>query len=193
MKQALRAIRSSFLLLALFSVLLGGVYPLMVTALAQIAFHHKANGSLIEGGEKIIGSRLLGQEFSEAKYFWGRLSATTPAYNAAASSGSNLSPANPKLLEAVNARLAALKKADPRNKLPVPVDLVTASGSGLDPHISVEAARYQLPRVARARHLSEQKIAALIEEHTSDADFGVLGAPYVNVLTLNHALDALAQ
>ncbi len=125
---------------------------MVVTGLAQGLFHHKANGSLVERGGKIIGSHLLGQEFTHAKYFWGRLSATTPPYNAGASGGSNLGPANPKLLEAANARIAALKKADPKNKAPIPVDLVTASGSGLDPDISIAAAEYQVARVARARN-----------------------------------------
>lgn len=189
MNRFLFNLRASFTLLLIMTVLLGGVYPLLVTGLSQALFNNRANGSTIEWADKIIGSTLLGQQFESPKYFWGRLSATTPPYNPAASSGSNLSVANPKLLEAANARIAALQKADPQNKHPIPVDLVSASGSGLDPHISVEAMRYQLPRVAKARGMKQEAVEALAAKATSAPFSGLLGAPYVNVVKLNLALD----
>jgi K+-transporting ATPase ATPase C chain len=181
--------RIALVLSLLLSFLVGFVYPLLVMGVAQVFFPHHANGSLIERNGKVIGSSLLGQEFSDPQYFWGRLSATTPPYNAAASGASNFSPANPKLLEAVNARVAALKQADPQNKARIPVDLVTASGSGLDPHISIAAAEYQAGRVARTRGMKEEIVKALIKKHTETAGFGLLGDAYVNVVNLNLALD----
>lgn len=172
-----------------FTLLLGLLYPLLVMALSQTLFHHKANGSLIGREETVMGSALLGQSFEQPKYFWGRLSATLPPYNATASAASNMSPANAKLLKAVNARIAALQKADPKNKAKIPVELVTASGSGLDPHISVKAAEYQLRRVATYRNMKDKDVRELLEFYTQDNAFGLLGEPYVNVVQLNMALD----
>jgi K+-transporting ATPase ATPase C chain len=182
-------LRPSLTLFLTLTILTGIVYPLAVTGIAQLIFSHQANGSLIKRDGKIIGSELIGQKFDEPKYFWGRLSATTPAYNAAASSGSNFGPLNPGLLKAAKARIAALKKADPTNTKPIPVDLVTASGSGLDPQISVAAANYQVTRVARARGLSTEKVQPLVAKNTQNRTFGVLGEQRVNVLKLNLALD----
>lgn len=176
-------------MLLLLTLLLGVIYPLLVTSIAQTVFHAQANGSLIERNGKVIGSELLGQEFTQAKYFWGRLSATTPPYNAAASAGSNFSPANPKALAAAKARLSALARHEAKKGAKTPADLVTASGSGLDPHISVEAAEYQVARVAHARGMKELEVRALMEAHIEENGFGFLGAPYVNVLLLNLALD----
>ncbi|MDE3016685.1 MAG: potassium-transporting ATPase subunit KdpC [Pseudomonadota bacterium] len=181
--------RASFGLVLLMTLLLGGAYPLAVMGVARALFHHKANGSLIEKDGKVVGSELLGQQFDSPKYFWGRLSATTPPYNAAASGGSNFSPANPALLAAANARLKALQQADPGQRARVPVDLVTASGSGIDPHISLKAAQYQLPRVARARRMKEEDVRAIMEKYVERPGFGLIGAPYVNVVRLNLALD----
>ena len=177
----------SFILLTLLT---GVLYPLVVTAIAQTAFHHQAEGSLITGPDgRISGSSLIGQDFSDPRYFWGRISATSPAYNAAASSGSNLGPLNPALLDEVKARIAALKAADPANNAPIPVDLVTSSGSGLDPHISLAAANYQLARVARARGISPDLLKVIVEQNTQGRFLGFLGEPVVNVLQTNLALD----
>ncbi len=180
--------------LALFSVLTlitGLLYPALVTGLAQALFPDQANGSLLVQGDRIVGSSLIGQNFSASGYFWGRPSATAPqAYNAAASGGSNLGPLNPALVEAVKGRVAALRAADPGNTLPIPVDLVTTSASGLDPHISAAAALYQVSRVARVRQLPEAKVLALVKQATRPAAFGFFGEPMVNVLQLNLALDA---
>jgi len=173
-------------LLALFTIILGGIYPLMVTVVGQMLFPHQSEGSLIEKDGKILGSELIGQNFTDPKYFWGRLSATAPAYNAAASSGSNLGSANPNLEAAVKARLEALGATADK---PVPVDLVTASGSGLDPHISPAAAEYQVARVAKARGKSEGDIRTLVEQYTAGRQLGFLGEPRVNVLKLNLALE----
>lgn len=170
----------------------GIIYPLLVTGLAQVVFPNQANGSLVTGNNEVIGSALIGQQFDQPKYFWGRLSATGDhAYNAAASSGSNLGPTNPALQKQVLDRIAALKAADPGNTLPIPVDLVTASGSGLDPDISIAAAQYQAQRVATARGLTLQQVMQLIDKQTTGMQFGILGEPRVNVLELNLALDAL--
>ncbi len=182
------SIRSAVMLLVMMTVLAGGVYPLLVWGVAQVAFGHRADGSLIESAGDVAGSELLGQEFTQPRYFWGRLSAN--AYDAAASAGSNLSPANPVLMEKVNARVTALHKAHPKNKAPVPVDLVTASASGLDPHISVAAVEYQIPRVAKARNRKDADIRALVEPLIETPVFGLGGEAYVNVLRLNMALDA---
>jgi len=188
----LSQIRPMLVVLGLFSGLTGIVYPLLVTGVAQAAFPDQANGSLIVRNGKPVGSRLIGQAFSESKYFWGRLSATGPVpYNAAVSSGSNLGPINSALTDAVKARLDALRKADPEAPQPVPVDLVTASGSGLDPQISPAAAEYQVRRVATARGQGESQVRALVAAHTEDRQLGVLGEPAVNVLELNLALDAV--
>ncbi len=185
-------IRPAAALLALFTLLTGVLYPVTVTVLAQVVFPAQANGSQIRQGDRVVGSALIGQPFDDPRYFWGRPSATTPvAYNAAASAGANLGPTNPALLTAVQERVAALHAADPANRDPIPVDLVTASASGLDPHISLAAARYQVPRVAGARGLSIAAVGALVEQATEGRQLGFLGEPRVNVLKLNLALDAV--
>jgi K+-transporting ATPase ATPase C chain len=184
--------RPAFVILVLFTVLTGLVYPAVVTGLAQMLFPRQANGSLIETDGKIVGSQLIGQPFDAPGYFWSRLSATASfAYNAAASSGSNLGPTNPALDQAVAARVEALRAADPHNTALVPVDLATASGSGLDPHISVAAARYQVSRVARARGVTEAEITSLLEQHIEGRQLWLLGEARVNVLALNLALDGV--
>jgi K+-transporting ATPase ATPase C chain len=183
-------LKPAIVILALMTLITGLAYPLAVTGIAQVIFPHQANGSLISINGKVVGSELIGQQFSEPKYFWGRLSATGPyPYNAAASSGSNLGPTNPALVDEVKSRIQALQAADPGNKNPIPVDLVTSSGSGLDPNISPAAAIYQAPRVARARGLSETQVLALIRQHTQGRLLGFMGEPRVNVLELNLALD----
>ena len=188
MKTLLRPALSLFLLLTLIT---GLAYPLLVTGIVKLAFPHQAGGSLIEKDGKAVGSALIGQNFSDPKYFWGRPSATAPMpYNAAASSGSNLGPLNPALTDAVKARIEALRAADPDKRDPVPADLVTASASGLDPHISPAAAAYQAGRVARARGLAESEVAALLARHIEGRQWGLFGEPRVNVLRLNLALDA---
>jgi len=187
---AFSEILPSLRMLVVLSVLTGIAYPLVMTGIAQVAFPHAANGSLIVVDGKTVGSDLVGQFFDDPKYFWSRPSATSPQpYNGASSSGSNQGPTNPALADAVKDRIKALRDADPDNKAPVPVDLVTASGSGLDPNISVAAAQYQLPRVARVRGLSAEKVQRLLDENTEGRTFGVLGEPRVNVLALNLALD----
>lgn len=189
MKTLFRPALSLFILLTLIT---GLAYPLAVTGLAQLLFPAQANGSLVTVGGVVVGSALIGQPFSQPGHFWSRPSATAPdAYNAAASSGSNLGPGNPALAEAVAARIAALRAADPGNTAPVPVDLVTASASGLDPHISAAAADYQVSRVARARGLPAAQVRALVAQYTQGRLLGFLGEPRVNVLKLNLALDAL--
>jgi potassium-transporting ATPase KdpC subunit len=182
----------SLLTLLVFSVLTGIVYPLAVTGIAALCFGREAQGSLIRQNDRLLGSTLLGQPFDDPKYFWSRPSATSPQpYNGGASAGSNLGPTNPAQIDAVKAHLAALQQADPDNKLPVPVDLVTASGSGLDPDISPAAAEYQLTRVVRARGIDPQRLRGLIAAQTQSRQWGVFGEPRVNVLQLNLALDAL--
>ena len=194
-------LRPAFFMLLIFTVITGVIYPLAVTEIAQVAFPKQANGSLImtEGG-KTYGSALIGQQFDAPKYFWGRLSATGDfpynAFNAetlTGSSGSNYGPLNPALMDAVQARIDALQMADPGNRLPIPVDLVTASGSGLDPDISVAAALYQVHRVAQARGLSETQVKSLLDKYTQGRQFGFLGEPRVKVLELNLALDGLRE
>jgi K+-transporting ATPase ATPase C chain len=185
-------LRPAIIMLVLLTVITGLLYPLAVTGLAQVLFPQQANGSMIVKDGKPIGSALIGQPFDDPKYFWGRLSATSPfPYNAAASSGSNLGPTNPALITEVQGRIDALKAADPSNTQLIPVDLVTSSGSGLDPNISPAAAMYQVPRVARAHGLSEDQIRQLVNQFTEDRQFGLLGEPRVNVLKLNLALDTL--
>ena len=183
--------KPAVLLLLLLTLLTGVIYPLVVTAFAHTFYADKANGSLLYDSKgQAIGSALIGQSFTQAKYFWGRASATAPyPYNAAASSGSNLGPTNPALMVAVNARVKTLQAADPTNKAAVPVDLVTASASGLDPHISLAAAKYQLKRVAKARNMDENKLRELVNAHTETRQWFVFGEPRINVLQLNLALD----
>ena len=190
--------RPAIVSLLLLTLITGVIYPLAVTGIAQIVFPSQANGSLILKDGKVVGSKLIGQSFDDPKYFWGRLSATSTfpynAFNADAltgSSGSNYGPLNPALLDAVQARVDALKAADPGNTAPIPVDLVTASGSGLDPQISVAAALYQISRVAKARGISQDTVRTLVDQYTEERQFGLLGEPRVNVLMLNLALDAL--
>ena len=183
-------LRTNFMLFVLFTLLLGFVYPGIATLLVQNGFARQSQGSLIIKSGQVLGSELIGQNFTDPKYFWGRLSATSPqTYNASASSGSNLGTNNPALVQNAKARAEALRKADPGNTLPIPVDLVTASGSGLDPHISPEAAQYQVARVARIRGMSKDKLLVLIKKHTQRRQFGILGEPRVNVLMLNLDLD----
>ena len=182
-------LRPALTLLALLTVITGVIYPLTVTGLTQVLFPHQANGSLIVIDGKTYGSELIGQQFDDPKYFWGRPSAV--GYNAASSSGSNLGPMNPSLEEVVQARMDALHAADPNNTLPIPVDLVTASASGLDPHISVAAALYQVSRVASARGLSEAEVKSLVEKYTEGRQFGIFGELRVNALLLNLALDGI--
>jgi len=201
-----RELRAAAVMLLVLSIITGIAYPLVVTGIAQVAFPAKANGSLIDAGGKpaqngagasvdgarAVGSELIGQPFSDPKHFWSRPSATSPyPYNASASSGSNLGPLNPALTDAVTARIKALRDADPGNTAPVPVDLVTASASGLDPDISPAAAEFQVARVARSRGLDPQRLRALVAQATQGRQLGFLGEPRVNVLRLNLALDAL--
>ncbi len=183
--------RPALAVFLLLTVITGLAYPLLVTGVGQLAFPEQAAGSLIDRGGRTMGSSLIGQEFSDSRYFWGRLSATSPAYNAAASMGSNFGPMNPALLTAVETRVQALRAADPHNAAPIPVDLVTASASGLDPHISVAAANYQLLRVARARNLDAATVERLLAQHTAPRQWRIFGEPRVNVLLLNLALDEL--
>ncbi len=189
-------IRASLVALALFTILTGVAYPLLVTGVAQAAFRSQANGSLIVRDGHEVGSWLIGQSFDDPKYFWGRLSATVDsnakalAYNSSASAASNLGPTNPALLDEVKGRIDALRAADPDSVAPIPVDLVTSSASGLDPDISPAAAAYQVRRVARARGLDEARVVAIIAQHIDDRTLGVLGELRVNVLELNLALDA---
>lgn len=184
-------LRPALVLLALFTLITGVLYPLATTAVAQLVFSTQANGSLVAGSEGPIGSALLGQPFTQARYFWGRPSATSPGpYQAAASTGSNLGPKNPALHEAVRDRVAAYHAAVPGGAA-VPIELVTASGSGLDPHVSPAAALFQVPRVARARGIDEGTLRELVRRHVEGRLLGVLGEPVVNVLALNLALDRL--
>lgn len=186
----IRELRAALVLFLFLTVLTGGIYPLAVTGIAQTIFPDQSNGSLIRVGGNAVGSALIGQEFTDPGYFWSRPSATTPfQYNSGASSGSNYGPLNPALRQVVERRISALEAADPTNPLPIPVDLVTASASGLDPDISVAAALYQVPRVARARGLSEQEVRDLVESHIENRQLGFLGEPRVNVLELNLDLD----
>ena len=188
----LASLRPALVLLLALTVVTGLLYPLVITGVAQLLFPHQAAGSIVMRDGHAVGSRLIGQSFSDPRYFWSRPSATTPQpYNGAASTGSNLGPLNPQLNDAIKSRIAALRAADPSNSAPVPIDLVTASGSGLDPEISLAAANYQAARVARARGLPPERLQALIAQHTEGRLLGVVGEPRVNALELNLALDAL--
>jgi K+-transporting ATPase ATPase C chain len=178
-------------MLAVLTLLTGGLYPAVVSAIARLAFRRPAEGSLIVRDGVVVGSKWIGQSFDDPRCFWGRPSATARSCDAAASSGSNLGPLNPALQEAVERRIAALRVSDPRQSAPIPVDLVTTSASGLDPHVSPAAALWQVPRVARARGLSEAAVRTLVESHVEGRDFGILGEPRVNVLELNLDLDGL--
>jgi len=190
----LKMIRPVIVSLFIFTILTGVIYPLAVTGLAQVIFPEQANGSLIMKDGKTVGSSLIGQSFDNPKYFWGRLSATSPfPYNSASSSGSNLAETNPDLVKNTQGRIDAMKAADPQAGKQVPVDLVTASGSGLDPHISPAAAEYQIKRVANARALDESKVRTLVSQYTDGRQIGILGEPRVNVLMLNLALDELRK
>jgi potassium-transporting ATPase KdpC subunit len=178
--------------LIVFTVITGVAYPLIVTGIAQVAFRGQANGSIIEKDGKVLGSALIGQPFSDPKYFWSRASGTSPMpYNGGASSGTNQGPTNPALKEAVEGRVKALRDAGADPSKPVPADLATASGSGLDPHISPAAAEFQISRVAKSRAVAEEKLRELVQKHTEGRQLGILGEPRVNVLQLNLALDAL--
>jgi K+-transporting ATPase ATPase C chain len=193
----LSQIRAALVALALLTIVTGVAYPLLVTGIAQAAFPHQANGSLIVKDGKPVGSTLIGQSFDDPKYFWGRLSATTDSngkalpYNGGSSVGSNLGPTNPALVDEVKGRIDALMAADPDNQAPIPVDLVTSSGSGLDPHLSPAAAQYQVHRVAKARGVDDSRVQSLVQAHTEERQLGILGEPRVNVLELNLALDTM--
>jgi potassium-transporting ATPase KdpC subunit len=187
-------LRRSVVSLLLMVVITGAVYPLVVTGIGHVVFSHRSHGSLIVCDDKIVGSELIGQPFADPKYFWPRPSATDPVpYNAGASTGSNLGPSNPKLVQAVQERVAKLRAADPNNSLPIPVDLVTASGSGLEAYISPAAAQYQALRVTRARGLAAEQVRQLVRENTWGRQWGLLGQPRTNVVTLNLALDKLSK
>jgi potassium-transporting ATPase KdpC subunit len=188
----MRQLRPALLVLLVLTGITGILYPLLVTGIAQVVFPKQANGSLVVRGGQTIGSHLIGQSFTDRRDFWSRPSATSATpYDAAASSGSNLGPTNPALEAALRARIQALHESDPTNAAPIPVDLVTCSGSGLDPHISPAAAFWQVPRVARSRNLTAAQVHALVAQHVEGRTFGVLGEPRVNVLELNLALDAM--
>ena len=185
-------LRAALVVFVGLSLITGVLYPVVVTGIGKAAFPAQAGGSIIERNGKPVGSSLIGQNFSEPQYFWGRLSATSPnPYNAQASGGSNFGPSNPALTDAAKGRIAALKEADPTNAAPIPADLVTASASGLDPHISPAAAAYQVERVAKARHLPVDSVKKLVAENTKGPSLGLFGEPVVNVLELNLALDDL--
>jgi len=186
--------RPLIVIFAVLTAVTGLAYPAVMTAVGQAAFHDQANGSMLEQDGKVVGSKLIGQQFDAPQYFWGRLSATSPMpYNATNSGGSNLGPTNPALTDEVKGRIGALKAAGTDMSKPVPVDLVTSSGSGLDPEISPAAAAYQIERVAKARKLAPNDVQALVERYTSGRQFGILGEPRVNVLQLNLALDEMKQ
>lgn len=182
-------IKPAFLIFCVLTVITGLIYPLFITGLAQVLLPKQANGSLIYQNGKVIGSSLIGQQFDDPKYLWGRVSAASPQYNASSSSGSNIGPSNPALLDEVNARIKDLKAVDPDNKNLIPVDLVTSSASGLDPHISIAAAMYQVSRIARLRKIPESQVIDFIKKNTQGRFLGIIGEPVVNVLEFNIALD----
>jgi K+-transporting ATPase ATPase C chain len=185
-------IRATLVLLAAFTLLCGVAYPGLVTGISQVVFPSQANGSPVEVGGRVVGSAVVGQAWDDPRYLWGRPSALAVPYDGRSSTGSNLGPLNPALADAVTARIAVLRAADPGNEGAVPVDLVTASGSGLDPHVSPAAALYQVPRIARARGVPEETVRAVVTRHVEPATLGLLGAPRVNVLAVNLALDGQA-
>jgi K+-transporting ATPase ATPase C chain len=190
----LKELKPALLMLLVLTLVTGAGYPALVTGIAQLLFKSQANGSLIEKDGKVVGSKLIGQPFSDPKYFWGRPSATAPMpYNAGASSGSNLGPLNPALEDAVKNRIEALKSSDPTQSAPIPVDLVTTSASGLDPHISPAAARWQAPRIGRVRGLALAAVGKLIDDCTEGRQLGFLGEPRVSALCLNLALDRVTS
>lgn len=189
----LRELRASLLILIVLTLVTGVLYPLVVTGIARVAFPRQAGGSLVLEHGRVVGSALIGQAFADSERFWGRPSATGVPSDAGASGGSNLGPSNPARFDAVVARVAALRRADPGNTASIPADLVTASASGLDPDISPAAAEYEVPRVARVRGIAPPRLRALVAEHTESRTFGILGEPRVNVLALNRALEALAH
>jgi K+-transporting ATPase ATPase C chain len=185
-------IRSAILMFVILSLLTGIFYPAFIAGAVYIFFPHQSTGSMLYQNNKLLGSALIGQEFTDPKYFWGRISETSPvAYNSSSSSGSNLGPSNPALIERIKARIRALKEFDPDNTNPIPIDLVTSSASGLDPHISIAGAYYQIPRVARMRGLTEDTVKAIVNRHTNGRIFGLIGEPVVNVLELNLELDSI--
>ena len=183
-------IRPALLFFLVLTIITGVIYPLFITGIAQVLFHKQANGSLIYKNGKIAGSSLIGQTFDDPKYLWGRISATSPQYNASSSSGSNIGPTNPALIDEVNGRIKALKAADPDNVNPIPIDLVTSSGSGLDPHISLAGAYYQIPRIAKYRAIPENAVKDIIARNTTGRFFDIIGEPVVNVLKTNLDLDS---
>jgi potassium-transporting ATPase KdpC subunit len=186
----IKQLKSAFLVFLVLTVITGILYPLAVTAIAQILFHVQANGSIVLKDGKPVGSLLIGQQFNDPKYFWGRLSATSPVpYNGASSSGSNFGPLNTSLRQRVESRIKLLRNADPENKNLIPVDLVTSSASGLDPHISAAAAMYQVPRVARIRGISEEAVTNIVMRNVQSRFLGIIGEQVVNVLKLNIAMD----
>jgi K+-transporting ATPase KdpC subunit len=183
-------IRSAILMFVILTLITGIFYPAFITGVAYLFFPRQATGSMLYQNNQLLGSVLIGQEFTDPKYFWGRISGTSPvAYNSSSSSGSNLGPSNPALIEKVKTRINALKEFDPDNTNPIPVDLVTSSASGLDPHLSIAGAYYQIPRVARMRGLTEDTVKAIVNKHTNNRLFGLIGEPVVNVLELNLELD----
>jgi len=185
-------LKTTILIFIILTIITGIIYPLVITGIAELFFKSQANGSIIIRDGKVIGSSLIGQPFDDLGYFWGRPSATTPAaFNAASSSGSNLGPSNPALSDAVKTRVNNLHTADPDNKLPIPVDLVTSSASGLDPHISPAAAYYQIPRIARVRNIQQDVLLRIVQENTENRFLGIIGEPVVNVLRLNLAIDSV--
>lgn len=184
-------VRPAILSLIILTVITGIIYPLFITGIAQALLPNQANGSLIYQNEKVVGSVLIGQAFDNPKYLWGRISATIPQYNASSSSGSNIGPSNPALIDELKGRIKILKDADPDNTRPIPIDLVTSSASGLDPHISLAAAYYQIPRIARKRNISENTVKGIIHKNRSGRFLGLIGEPVVNVLKVNLDLDSL--
>jgi potassium-transporting ATPase KdpC subunit len=183
-------IKPALISFVMLTIIVGVIYPLLITGIAQTLFHNQANGSLIYRNGKVIGSTLIGQAFDDPKYLWGRISATSPQYNASASSGSNIGPSNPALIDEINGRIKALKAVEENNTNPIPIDLVTSSGSGLDPHISLAASYYQISRIAKRRGIAENAVKDIVHKNTTGRLFGLIGEPVVNVLKVNLDLDS---